>query len=212
MNADVAPNVNSPLDVFAAEIAELKERVQNSQNDTLDANRQIGDKLLAAKAMLDNAGKGAFGEWVEGQGFNFSRQWRSQLMKLAANWKAIDKAMKKSGPVKSVEAALKLISKQAITKAELPALLKLQALTEGGGNETEVENAGKKLKKAAKDHNMDEEEFLDKLTDLKAKQDAPKETPAATIAKLVAQIERLTALLAAKGIDPDTAPSEAPAA
>ncbi|WP_026868808.1 hypothetical protein [Inquilinus limosus] len=210
-------NVTNPLDTLAAEIAELKAKVAETMTDNLEANRKIGEKLIAAKAMLDQAvdeggkvKKGAFGEWCEAQGFGFSRQWRAQLMSLAANWKAISKAMEKTGPVKSVEVAVRLVKPQPIKKDEQDDLLKLLAIAEEGGEGAEA--ATKKLNRAAKAHNTDPEEFLDKLTEIRAKRNAPKEKPEDTIARLTTQlgemgdrIGRLLDLLERHGISPEEA-------
>jgi hypothetical protein len=193
------------LDATATTIREQLAAVAKLQGDTLLANRLIGDALIAAKDLLDKttdedgkAQKGAFGEWCEAQGFGFSRQWRALLMSLSANWKAIEKAMAKTGPVKSVEKAVALVKPAPIAKAEQPKLLALLAEAESGD-----EDAQKKLDREAKKHRVTPETFQEKLDKIKERQAAaPKETPEDTIAKLTAQISQLLDLLQAHGIEP----------
>lgn len=201
-----ASNSTALLDTTAATIREHMAAVEKANGDSLLANRMIGDALVAAKELLDKEGKGAFGKWIEDQGFGFGRQWRSLLMSLSVNWKAIQKEIAKHGPVKSVEKAVALVKAQPIKKDELPKLLTLLEQAEAGD-----EAAQAKLDKAAKAHKVQPEVFQDKLDALKAKQEAPKEKPEVTIARLTEQLTRLMDLLTAHGIDPNATPKEAAA-
>ena len=202
-------NDNTVLTVAATEIMDLVATVQKANGDALEANRSIGAKLLEAKAILDSAGKGAFGKWCDDSGFGFSRQWRSQLMSLAANWKAIKKAMGDT-PTKSVEKAVSLVRAQPIKKGEQDKLLALLATAEAGGEEGD--KAQKKLERAAKAHNVTPADFTEKLDAIrekaKAAAETPKEKPEETIARLSNQLARLLDLLTEKGIDPSEALKE----
>lgn len=199
------PNQTLMLDTTATTIREHLQAVAKLQGDTLLANRMIGDALIAAKELLDKTTdddgkviKGAFGDWCEAEGFGFSRQWRALLMTLSANWKAIDKAMQKTGPLKSVEKAVALVKPAPISKAAQPALLALLAQAETGDDD-----AQKKLGREAKKHRMLPEAFQDKLDKIKERQAATPEKPEATIARLTEQLARLMDVLVSHGIDPN---------
>jgi hypothetical protein len=76
----------------AAALAHLESLIKDdiaqtkaSGYDTLLSFKRIGLSLIEAKDMLKDAGKGAFGAWCE-ERFNFSKEWRSRLMRLANDW------------------------------------------------------------------------------------------------------------------------------
>lgn len=73
----------------AETINERYARAKASTRNSLEDLRVVGERLNDAKEFFKDKGKGAFGQWVEAQGFPFDKTWRARLMKLAANWDAI---------------------------------------------------------------------------------------------------------------------------
>lgn len=77
----------------AETINERYARAKAATRNSLEDLRVVGDRLNDAKEFFKDKGKGAFGQWVEAQGFPFDKTWRARLMKLAANWDAIMEAV-----------------------------------------------------------------------------------------------------------------------
>jgi len=77
----------------AETINERYARAKAATRNSLEDLRVVGERLNEAKEFFSDKGKGAFGGWVEAQGFPFDKTWRARLMKLAANWDAIMEAV-----------------------------------------------------------------------------------------------------------------------
>lgn len=77
----------------AETINERYARAKAATRNSLEDLQVVGERLNEAKEFFKDKGKGAFGQWVEAQGFPFDKTWRARLMKLAANWDAIMQAV-----------------------------------------------------------------------------------------------------------------------
>ena len=84
---------NNFLKDCAETINERYARAKAATRNSLEDLRVVGERLNEAKEFFKDKGKGAFGQWVEAQGFPFDKTWRARLMKLAANWDAIMEAV-----------------------------------------------------------------------------------------------------------------------
>ncbi|WP_142850668.1 DUF2076 domain-containing protein [Telmatospirillum sp. J64-1] len=147
---------------------------RGASRESLQAFREIGQKLIEAKEALRDKGKGAFGDWCEVNGFGFHRSWRAKIMKLAESWDEIARAVEETeeadSKVFSVDAALACWAKwkkandpEAKAKAEEAKAkreAKKRSSTEEGRNEDEVSET-EALRQALK-------EALRRIQDLEA--------------------------------------------
>lgn len=82
--ANASSNSDASLEYLVASIKRSLASAQGAGMDTLYAFKDIGTGLLEAKEITSGT-KGAFGAWCDAN-FNFSKEWRARLMKLAAAW------------------------------------------------------------------------------------------------------------------------------